>query len=56
MCYLRVESDKHLLYPKGESEENLEMMQKIDAEHMDHPAKSDVGMTDSFWMKGTRWD
>jgi putative transposase len=28
--------------PKGESKENLEMMQKIDAEHLDHPAKGVV--------------
>ena len=32
--------------------ENLEMMQKIDAEHMDHPAKGVVGMTDFLLEAG----
>ena len=36
---------------KGEIKENLEMMQKIDAEHMDHPAKDVVGMT-YFLLEG----
>lgn len=31
--------------PKGESEENLQIMKKIYKEHMDHPAKGFVGMT-----------
>ena len=32
--------------PKGESEENLQIMKKIDKEHIEHPAKGVVGMTD----------
>ena len=32
--------------PKGESEENLQIMKKIDEEHIEHPAKGVVGMTD----------
>ena len=38
--------------PKGESKENLEMMQKIDVEHLDHPAKGVVGMTDFLLEEG----
>ena len=38
--------------PKGESEENLQIMRKIDAEHMEHPAKGVVGMTDFLLEDG----
>ena len=36
----------HYYKPKGESEENLQIMKKIDKEHIEHPAKGVVGMTD----------
>ena len=36
----------HYYKPKGESEENLIIMKKIDKEHIEHPAKGVVGMTD----------
>ena len=36
----------HYYKPKGESEENLHIMKKIDKEHIEHPAKGVVGMTD----------
>jgi putative transposase len=32
--------------PKGESHESLRIMKKIDKEHLEHPAKGFVGMTD----------
>ena len=32
--------------PKGEGEENLQITKKIDKEHIEHPAKGVVGMTD----------
>ena len=52
MHNLRIEQNQHLLNSKGESKENLEMMQKIDAEHLDHPAKGVVGMTDFLLEEG----
>ena len=36
----------HYYKPNGESEENLQIMKKIDKEHIEHPAKGVVGMTD----------
>ena len=36
----------HYYKPKGESEEKLQIMKKIDKEHIEHPAKGIVGMTD----------
>lgn len=36
----------HYYKPKGESEENLQIMKKIDKEHIEHPAKGVVDMTD----------
>ena len=36
----------HYYKPKGESEENLQIIKKIDKEHIEHPAKGVVGMTD----------
>lgn len=36
----------HYYKPKGESEVNLQIMKKIDKEHVEHPAKGVVGMTD----------
>ena len=36
----------HYYKPKGESEENLQIMKKIDKEHIEHPGKGVVGMTD----------
>ncbi len=40
--------------PKGESEENLQLMKKIDKEHMNHPAKGVIGMTDYLLEEGFR--
>ena len=37
---------------KGESEENLQIMKKIDKEHMEHPAKGVIGMTDYLLENG----
>ena len=36
----------HYYKPKGESEENLQIMKKIDKEHIEHPAKDVVCMTE----------
>lgn len=36
----------HYYKPKGESEENLKMMELMDREHIEHPAKGVVSMTD----------
>ena len=36
--------------PKGESAENLEMMRKMDKEHIDHPEKG--GYTDDRFSAG----
>ena len=36
----------HYYKPKGESEENLQIMKKIDKEHIEHPAKGVVGIDD----------
>ena len=36
----------HYYKPKGESEENLKIMKKIDKEHIEHTAQGVVGMTD----------
>ena len=38
--------------PKGESPENLEIMRKMDEEHMEHPAKGVIGMTDYLLEQG----
>ena len=35
----------HYYKPKGESEENLKIMKKIDKEYFEHQAKGVVGMT-----------
>ena len=43
---LGVSRTAHYYKPKGESEENLIIMKKIDKEHIEHPAKGVVGMTD----------
>ena len=48
------EQDQYHYTQKGESEENLEMMQKIDAEHIEHPAKGVVGMTDFLLEEGCK--
>ncbi|MBQ8282597.1 MAG: transposase [Paraprevotella sp.] len=42
----------HYYKPKGESSENLEIMQRIDKEHTLHPAKGVVGMTDHLQENG----
>ena len=42
----------HYYKPKGESSENLEIMQRIDKEHTLHPAKGVVGMTDYLQENG----
>jgi putative transposase len=36
----------HYYKPKGESEENIRIMRMIDEEHLVHPAKGVIGMTD----------
>ena len=41
---LGVSRTAHYYKPKGESEENLKTMKKIDKEHFEHPAKGVVGM------------
>lgn len=40
--------------PKGESEENLEMMRKMDKEHLEHTSKGVVSMTDFLLDEGYR--
>lgn len=40
--------------PKGESEENLQIMKKIDKEHNEHPAKGVIGMTDFMLENGLK--
>ena len=52
MCDTGSEQGSIYYTPKGESKENLEMMQKIDTEHLDHPAKGIVGMTDFLLEEG----
>ena len=42
----------HYYKPKGESSENLEIMQRIDKEHTLHPAKGVVGITDYLQENG----
>lgn len=42
----------HYYKPKGESDENLRIMKKIDKEHLEHPAKGVVGMTDFLLENG----
>ena len=42
----------HYYKPKGESSENLEIMQRIDKEHTLHSAKGVVGMTDYLQENG----
>lgn len=42
----------HYYKPKGESNENLEIMQRIDKEHTLHSAKGVVGMTDYLQENG----
>ena len=49
---LRLKRTSIYYTPKGESKGNLEMMQKVDAEHLDHPAKGVVGMTDFLLEEG----
>lgn len=44
----------HYYKPKGESDENLEIMQRIDKEHLKHPAKGVVGMTDHLREDGIK--
>ena len=44
----------HYYKPKGESEENLDIMQRIDREHLKHPAKGVVGMTDHLLEDGIK--
>lgn len=39
---------------KGESEENLEMMRKMDQEHLEHPSKGVVSMMDFLLDEGYR--
>lgn len=38
--------------PKGESEENLQIMNEIDKEHTEHPAKGVVGTRDALLEQG----
>ena len=38
--------------PKGESALNLELMEKMDKEHLEHPAKGVIGMTDFLLDQG----
>lgn len=44
----------HYYKPKGESQENLEMMRKMDAEHLEDGSKGVIGMTDFLREEGYR--
>ena len=41
---LKVSRSSHYRTPKGESEENLEVMRKMDEHHIDHPDEGVIGM------------
>lgn len=42
----------HYYKPKGESDENMRLMKKIDKEHLEHSAKGVTGMTDFLREEG----
>ena len=49
---LDISRSAHYYTPKGESEENLQMMRKMDEEHIGHPEKGVIQMTDFLLDEG----
>lgn len=51
---LGISKTSYYYTPKGESEENLKIMKEIDKEHITHPAKGIIPMTDYLRLQNIR--